>query len=65
MIVQPYTIDNEAEAKAYLTDLLKHPENQSMDVVGQRCATLVKDPVIKTYFLAKGAELLADLKDQA
>lgn len=54
MDVGPYTIDSETEANAYLSDLLKHPENQSMDVVERHCALRVKDPAIKAYFRLSG-----------
>lgn len=62
MDIQPFTIDNEADAKDYLSDLLRKPEFQSMSVVEARCAKLVRDPLIKAYFLNQGAEMLAELK---
>ena len=65
MEVQPFTIDNESEANAYLSDLLKHPENQTMNIVEQRCAALIKDPAIKAYFLAAGANMLAEIKGRS
>lgn len=65
MEVQPVTLDNGSEADAYLTDLLKKPEFQSMDVIEQRGAALIKDPAVKTYFLSKGAAMLADLKGRS
>ena len=62
MDVQPYTIDNEAEAKTYLIALLGKPEFQSMDVIKQRSAALIMDPAIKAYFLTTGAEMLDGLR---
>lgn len=44
MEVQSYTIGTEDEARAFLTDLLKHPEYQSRGVIEVRCAKMVKDP---------------------
>ncbi|WP_020094949.1 hypothetical protein [Methylobacterium sp. 285MFTsu5.1] len=61
---EPLTIDNEAEAKQYLTDLLRHRDFQSMDVIESRCAKLVPNPTVKAYFLAEGAKMLAKLKGQ-
>lgn len=65
MNVQPYTIDSEEEARAYLTDLLAHPDYQSREVIEARCTSLVKDPAIRAYFLAEGAKMLAAIKSQS
>ncbi|QEE42959.1 hypothetical protein FV241_12690 [Methylobacterium sp. WL2] len=60
---QPYTIDDQADANDYLTDLLQHLGNRSTDVIERHCALRVKDPAIKEYFLATGAKMLAGLKN--
>lgn len=65
MEITPFTIDNETEADAYLTDLLKRPEFQYMDVIAQRCDRLVKNPMIRAYFLTTGAQMLADMKGRS
>ena len=59
---QPFTIDNLSEANAYLADLLQKPEFQSMSVVEARCAALIRDPVVRAYFLAQAAEMLDEIK---
>lgn len=61
MSVEPYNIDTEDEARAFLADLLKHPENQSQHEIEARCK-LVKDPAIRAFFLAEGAKMLAEIK---
>lgn len=52
--IQPFTIDSEDEAKAYLTDLLADPRYQSMSVVEARCAKMVRDPAIREFFRISG-----------
>jgi hypothetical protein len=64
MDVQPYTIDTEAEARAYLSDLLQKPENRSMAIIESHCTRLVGSPGIKALFMAAGAEMLTKLQGQ-
>ena len=62
---QPFTIDTEAEAKAYLTALLAKPEFRSMNEIEMRCAKVVREPAIQVYFLAIGAKMLAAARGPA
>ena len=63
-IIQPYTINSEAEVKAYLADVLATPGNRSMHVVETHCDRPIVDPAIRAYFLATGKEMLAELNRQ-
>lgn len=63
--IETYQIDTEAEAKAYLTDLLDDPRNQSRSVVEARCAKMVKDPAVRQFFLAEGERMLAERQGRA
>ena len=65
MTIEPFVIDTEADAKAYLTDLLRDPKNRSMAVVEAHSARLIKDPAIKTYFMITAAEMLASRKGES
>lgn len=57
--VEPFVIDHESMADDYLTDLLKHHEYRSMDVVEQRANKYIRDAALRSYFLTKARELLA------
>ncbi|MEE7502802.1 hypothetical protein MMR14E_05205 [Methylobacterium mesophilicum] len=59
---QPFTIGTEAEAQAYLVDLLKNPKNRSMSEIARHCALRVRNPKIKAYFLTEGANMLAEMR---
>lgn len=59
---QPFTIDTEAEAQAYLADLLKNPMNRFMSEMARHCALRVRAPKIKAFFLTEGANMLAEMK---
>jgi hypothetical protein len=58
MKVDPYTMDSESEANAYLTDLFKDPANRSMDMVNIHAQTRIKDANIRMYFTSKAKEML-------
>ena len=62
MSIEPFTIDSEAEARAYLIDLLLEPEFQTMATIEARAAKFVPDPAVRAYFLAEGARMLATIK---
>jgi hypothetical protein len=53
------TIEHENEADAYLTDLLKVPENRSMSEIEARAGKLVPDTRLRDYFITTGREMLA------
>lgn len=59
---QPFTLDTEAEAQTYLTDLLKHPKNRYMSEIARHCALRVRASKIKAFFLTEGAKMLAEMK---
>ena len=56
--VEPFAIENEGEADAYLRDLLKHPEFRSMDEVRIRADKYITDAHLKNYFINQATELL-------
>jgi hypothetical protein len=51
--VEPFVIENESEADAYLKDLLAKHEYRSMDEVERRANKLIKDARLKNYFINK------------
>ena len=57
--IEPFVIDHDSIADAYLEDLLKNPENRSMHVVERHANKLINDPRIRGYFIAKGNEMIA------
>ncbi len=56
--IRSFTIENEIYADEYLTDLLKNPEDRSMDVVCVRADEYCKDERVKNYFINKAKEML-------
>jgi hypothetical protein len=58
--VESFTIDNESEADDYLDDLLKRPENRSMDIVERHASNRIKDTRIRHYFVTKATGMLAE-----
>ncbi|MEG9526139.1 MAG: hypothetical protein MIL41_10265 [Hyphomicrobiales bacterium] len=62
MSVEPHTIDSEAEARAYLTDLLRDPKKRNDTEIRRHCDLRVTDPAMKAFFLTEGAKMLAELK---
>jgi hypothetical protein len=56
--IETFVIEHESEADAYLDDLLKKPENRSMDVVERHADLRIKDASIRKYFIAKGKALI-------
>lgn len=62
MRVEPHTIDSEAEARAYLADLLRDPKKRTDTEIRRHCDLRVTDPAMKAFFLAEGAKMLDELK---
>jgi hypothetical protein len=56
--IEPFAIENEQEADAYLSDLLANPDYRSMDEVRSRAQKFIKNVSLRTYFMNKGQELL-------
>jgi hypothetical protein len=56
--IEPFAIENEHEADAYLRDLLANPDYRSMDEVRRRAEKFIKNEPLKTYFVNRGQELL-------
>jgi hypothetical protein len=56
--IEPFVIENEHEADAYLRDLLANPDYRSMDEVRRREQNIIKTETLKTYFINRGQELL-------
>jgi hypothetical protein len=56
--VEPFAIENEGEADAYLRDLLSHREFRSMDEVRIRAGKYIKDAHLKDYFINQATELV-------
>jgi len=61
-MVEPYVIESELEADAYLNDLLKNEKYRSIDEVRIRAEKYIRDTIIKKYFIAKAEEMLQDLR---
>jgi hypothetical protein len=56
--VEPFKIENESEADAYLKDLFERPEYRSMDEAHIRAQELIEDPSLKIYFINEARERL-------
>jgi hypothetical protein len=56
--IEPFSIDDEVEALAYLNDLLKREEYRSMDEVERRAWKYIKDCNLRVYFINKAKEIL-------
>jgi hypothetical protein len=56
--IQPYVVEHETEADAYLRELFKTKENRSMDVVLVHAQRVTKDDRYGTYSVNKAGELL-------
>lgn len=57
-MIEPFTIDSEAEADDYLHDLLAKDEYRSMDEVASRAQRYIRDNNIRNYFITKAKEIL-------
>jgi len=57
--IETFVIDHESIADEYLRDLLKKPENRSMDVVERHADLRIKDARIRAYFITNAKEMLA------
>lgn len=62
MSVEPYTIDTEDEARAYLADLLRDPKMRTDTEIRKHCDLRVTDPAMRAFFLAEGAKMLDGMK---
>jgi hypothetical protein len=56
--IETFVIDHESIADEYLRDLLKKPENCSMDVVERHADLRIKDVAIRAYFITNAKEML-------
>jgi hypothetical protein len=56
--VEEFRIESEAEADAYLKDLLAKPEYRSLAEVRSRAAALVRDKRLQDYFVERAKEIL-------
>ena len=57
-------LENESEAIAYLTDLLKQPKYQRMEEIISRAQDLIVDENLKNFFINNGNEMLITLKNE-
>ena len=58
--VESWKIESEAEADAYLKDMLSKPEYRRDDELLLRAQKHVPDAAIRVYFIDKGREMLKD-----
>lgn len=58
-MIEPYRIENESEADAYLSDLLGKNEYRSMPEVEQRAKQFIQDDELRAYFIKKANDILA------
>lgn len=56
--IEPFKIENQPEADAYLKDLLRRPEFRSTAELEARAAKLIGNEALKAYFLNKGKRML-------
>lgn len=56
--IQPFVIDDEHIADAYLRDLLEKPEYRSMDEVRMRADKYIPNTDLKDRFIAEGEKRL-------
>ena len=64
MIVEPFRIERESEADAYLNDLFKKPEYRSLDEAKIRAQKYIIDDKLKKYFINKAEEMLKTYSQQ-
>ncbi len=56
--IEPFELDNEPDADAYLKDLLEKPEYRSVDEVRLRAQKYIKDERLKNRFINRASEAL-------
>jgi hypothetical protein len=56
--VEPFKIENESEADAYLKELFEKQEYRSMDEAHRRAQELIEDARLKIYFINEARERL-------
>lgn len=57
-MIEPYKIDSECEADAYLSELLAKDEYRNMSEVEDRAIHLISDAKLRDYFIERGREIL-------
>lgn len=57
-MITPYKIESEAEANAYLNDLLEKKEYQSILEIERISLSLIDDDKLRTYFIEKAKSIL-------
>lgn len=57
-MIEPYKIESESEADAYLNDLLAKQEYRSIHEVERRAAKLIPDDKLRKYFISMAREIL-------
>jgi hypothetical protein len=58
--IEPFQLENEAEADDYLKDLFKNPQFQSLDEVRVRAQKYIRSDHLKNYFINKASEHLKE-----
>ncbi|MEA9588735.1 hypothetical protein VC279_02955 [Xanthomonas sp. WHRI 10064A] len=57
-MIEPYKIESESEADAYLRDLLAKEEFRSMREVEQSATQFIQDHKLRAYFINQAKEIL-------
>ena len=57
-MIEPFRIENQSEADAFLRDLLAKPEYRFMAEVEHRARELILDGQLRKYFIDKAHEIL-------
>lgn len=57
-MIEPFKIESESEADAYLRDLLAKNEYRSISEVESRAIKFIEDKNLQKYFIRKGQAIL-------